>query len=1647
MLEISHRGLRFLCLVCFGAILLTASTFLAAVIPSARLVTAFAVNGAQSDPQALPDAKSAAQSQSPRTTLRPYVNAINGSAFKLVENGEGVEVIPLKTTNPVFKAFSLSSDNRRLLYTSLKRGSPSGVLLLEDLETGKVQKISSRIVLAAAISPVDDNQVAYTFAGGDDFGLETIDLLTGQRQLLVQRGVYADAIQWDDSGSGIHFYRPALNHTDELPLLKFKNDVSEYLRVDGSEELTVQAEEPPLLTDDFVPLDPKVGGRTANIAPTGFPIPRKGPDGFVQRETLRGAEDSFPFEAYSADGRHKVEGSNLFGVGQLHGSEGFSGRVTEFGSGQLVGVLRDGIVIKRLLPSETKLQYQRWDGQITELGTAVVSFNLPMLSSTMIQGGSGYTAPGSCGLTSHFQYFNYAYDFQSLTVGAHVLAAADGLVVYSFSSQVCNELDTDCPDFDANHCPGAYLGNVLIIQHSDGTYTSYSHLQTDSMQTVVGTDVCQGLFVARQGHTGATDGDFNGCGDHLHFQRQATPNYLSQSTAIDFSDTPANPLSCNVGIASGSTEKSHTISPAAQNFGIASGSGSFNITSTGCSWSVVANDSWLTVTSPASGSGNGVVNFDVADNSAGSPRTGTITAGGRIFTVNQDGGVPNQPPVTDAGSDLSVDLPAAAALNGTVTDDGLPTPPNSVTTSWSAVSGPGTVTFGNAGLIDTTADFSQAGIYVLRLTADDGLAVTTDDVTVTVNNPLGGGLMIGSIAPPPTAVNLTNEGDLDWAQWGLNTLTSFNRKASTPQQISDCSLIGSVSPLRYSDNAVSFSWSDGTPTTAGSGSTGLFVSEFGNGFGLTVPADTNEKVLRLYVSAWRTTGRLEATLSDGSASPFVDRSISSGILTGAVYGVYSIRYKAASNGQNLIIKWTSDDTIYLLGNVTLQAASLGASGPIANQAPNVNAGTDQSVTLPSVANLAGTATDDGLPLPPVLTTTWSTVSGPGTVTFGDPNALSTTASFSVDGVYVLRLTASDGVLSSTDDVTVTVNPVGSGSLSVNSATPPANVDLSSEGTADWAHWGLTGAGSFNQKSGVTPQKISNFTLLGGGATVSQATSNPTLFDWTSGTPTASASSVDEFVWVRGVGNGYQITAPADTTDRTLKLYLGLFQARGRFEAFLSDGSAPVYLDTSFESQTGPNVNRVYTLDYRAASSGQTLTVRWTVDLDYNCCGYGNVTLQAATLVEGPIPQYTLTYTAGANGTISGTTPQTVNHGADGTTVTAVPDPGYQFTGWSDGVLTASRTDLNVTANISVTANFAVATYTLTYTAGTNGTILGTTPQTVNHGADGTTVTAVPDPGYQFAGWSDGVLTASRTDLNVTANISVTANFAVATYSISGNIQKYNFPAANTNLEGVTVAVSGGSPVTTDVNGNFSIGGLPAGGTYTITPSLAGHTFDPISRTFPNLSADATAVNFTGYAGSSPRLIKINSQNVAPNSPVTVPVTIASDGTENAFSFSVSFDPTVLLNPSATVTGTDCATCSLTVNTGSPGLMGISLSKPTGETLTAGTRQIVMLTFDTASPSPYTGSLITFGDTPISLQATNINGDTLLATYSGGAVTFAVGYEASVSNRPYGHSDGIIRVSDYTQTGRFAIGLDQVNPLYNEHQRADSAPRRLVGMAE
>ena len=171
----------------------------------------------------------------------------------------------------------------------------------------------------------------------------------------------------------------------------------------------------------------------------------------------------------------------------------------------------------------------------------------------------------------------------------------------------------------------------------------------------------------------------------------------------------------------------------------------------------------------------------------------------------------------------------------------------------------------------------------------------------------------------------------------------------------------------------------------------------------------------------------------------------------------------------------------------------------------------------------------------------------------------------------------------------------------------------------------------------------------------------------------------------------------------------------------------------------------------------------------------NVTETMTLRANYAINQYTLIYTAGPNGSIAGTTPQTVNYGGSGTLVTAVANMGYHFVNWSDGGTSNPRTDTNVTSNITVTANFAINIYTLTYTAGPNGSISGTTPQTVNYGGSGTAVTAMPDAGYYFVSWSDASTENPRIDENVTENINVTASFAANTYTVTFDAQGGSAP--------------------------------------------------------------------------------------------------------------------------------------------------------------------------------------------------------------------------------------------------------------------------------
>jgi len=161
------------------------------------------------------------------------------------------------------------------------------------------------------------------------------------------------------------------------------------------------------------------------------------------------------------------------------------------------------------------------------------------------------------------------------------------------------------------------------------------------------------------------------------------------------------------------------------------------------------------------------------------------------------------------------------------------------------------------------------------------------------------------------------------------------------------------------------------------------------------------------------------------------------------------------------------------------------SAPPQNTPPVVSAGSNQTVTFPTDAALIGTASDDGQP-GPKLTTLWSVVSGPGTVTFGTAISLNSSASFSAPGTYVLRLTADDSALTASSDVTITVLPKAdntSPTLTSPASSSPTTVSVGqlatfSVGASDANGDALTVSWNYGDGTPATSASTHTFAVAG-----------------------------------------------------------------------------------------------------------------------------------------------------------------------------------------------------------------------------------------------------------------------------------------------------------------------------------------------------------------------------------------------------------------------------------------------------------------------------------------------------------------------------------------------------------------------------------------
>ena len=134
----------------------------------------------------------------------------------------------------------------------------------------------------------------------------------------------------------------------------------------------------------------------------------------------------------------------------------------------------------------------------------------------------------------------------------------------------------------------------------------------------------------------------------------------------------------------------------------------------------------------------------------------------------------------------------------------------------------------------------------------------------------------------------------------------------------------------------------------------------------------------------------------------------------------------------------------------------------------------------------------------------------------------------------------------------------------------------------------------------------------------------------------------------------------------------------------------------------------------------------------------------------------LNYGSDLHGSITGLQSQKIEIGTTGSAVTAVPIAGYEFASWSDGNTSATRSDSPKEESTFV-ASFKQSLFTVSYSADSNGTITGQLTQSVAKGTQSTSVTAKPDDGYVFDGWSDGNANPTRTDL-ATSGQSFSAHF-------------------------------------------------------------------------------------------------------------------------------------------------------------------------------------------------------------------------------------------------------------------------------------------------
>ncbi len=520
-------------------------------------------------------------------------------------------------------------------------------------------------------------------------------------------------------------------------------------------------------------------------------------------------------------------------------------------------------------------------------------------------------------------------------------------------------------------------------------------------------------------------------------------------------------------------------------------------------------------------------------------------------------------------------------------------------------------------------------------------------------------------------------------------------------------------------------------------------------------------------------------------------------------------------------------------------------------------------------NLVGSASDlDGDP----LTTTWSFVSGPGSVTFGDSSAPVTTANFDAQGVYTLRLTADDGREQNSDDIFITVGIPGleltidQAAISENGGSTNASVsrlftvgelvvqlasDDSSEATVPASVTILDGQASANFT--ITAQ---DDVLVDGDQTVTITATSP-------GNPDASgtiAITDDEVailtleVAAAAVGESDGLGATTATVTRNSVTSSEMVVTLSSSDT--SEVNVPATVTIPAGQATSPPF-AIDAIDDAIVDGTQTVTITALY------AGHTNGTDTLDVTDDTPL---LLTVVAGSGG-VSTTGSGLKDPDGSPFAVSATASTGYDFANWTVTAGLAAFDDANAastfvsaSADATVQANFALATYIINYDG--NGNDGGTAPadQAKTHGQDLT----LSDPGnlvktgYSFSAWNtavDGSGTAYAANGTYTIDAAVTlyAQWTPNSYTVSFDANGGTAPAPASKI--VTFDATYGTLATTERSGYAFTGWFTqaSGGTQvdasTNVSTAADHTLYAQWVNSLTWDANGTAAGQTDGGGS------------------------------------------------------------------------------------------------------------------------------------------------------------------------------------------------------